>query len=127
MRLLLDTHALIWHRNGSDSLSKTARNIISDNSNQLFISIATVWEMSIKVGLGKLKLARPIAELLEIYYDAGTEILAITPEHAIAVGNLPLYHRDPFDRMLIAQAQEENLTIITHDEIFADYAVARVW
>ncbi len=127
MRLLLDTHALIWHRTGSDKMSKTARKIIAENPGQTFISIATVWEMSIKVGLGKLKLIRPISELLDIYHDAGTEILPITPEHAMASGCLPWHHRDPFGRMLIAQAQLEKMTIVTQDGWFTPYSVPCVW
>ncbi len=127
MRLLLDTHALIWHREGSAQLSATARAMIADPDNQVIISIATLWEMSIKRSLGKLKTVKSPSEILDIYRAGGAELLSIAPEHIAAVESLPWHHRDPFDRMLIAQAKVEKLILITRDEAFGHYAIAQVW
>lgn len=127
MRLLLDTHAFIWHRNGSSRLSARVRNAICGGDNDIFISAVSLWEISIKVSLGKLELKKPLRELVEIYTEGGADLLSITPEHAMAVATLPWHHRDPFDRMLIAQAQQENLTLATDDEMIQQYQVAWVW
>lgn len=127
MRLLLDTHTLLWHRDGNSQLGTTARAMIADTSNQVVISIVTLWEMSIKRSLGKLTTAKSPAELLKIYQSGGAELLAISPEHVMGVEALPWHHRDPFDRMLIAQAKAEGLTLLTKDGVFRHYDVAQVW
>lgn len=127
MRLLLDTHTVIWHRDGCEQLSLTARAMIADPGNQVFISIATLWEMSIKRSLGKLTTSKSPTELLEIYRAGGAELLPISPEHVMAVEMLPWHHRDPFDRMLIAQAQTADLTLITKDAVFQNYDVHVIW
>ncbi len=127
MRRRLDTHAFIWHREGSSLLSTRARSAIGTEGNSIFISAVTLWEISIKVSLGKLKLSKPLRELLAIYTNGGAELLPITPEHAMAVENLPWHHRDPFDRMLIAQVQQENLTLVTQDDLIRQYQVAWIW
>lgn len=127
MRLLLDTHTLIWHREGSDRLSRTAKAMIADNANQVIISIATLWEMSIKRSLGKLTTAKSPAELLRIYQDNGATLLSILPEHVMAIESLPWHHRDPFDRMLVAQAKTEGLTLLSKDETFSQYDVMQIW
>ena len=127
MSLLLDTHALLWHFEDSASLSRTAKNLINDKANQLFISTASLWEMSIKTGLGKLKLADPVPDLVAGYVSTGTTLLSIDPKHAYATSSLPWHHRDPFDRMLITQAQLEGLTLVTQDEMFKRYEVPLVW
>lgn len=127
MRLLLDTHVLIWFLSKKSALSDETRAIIVDPGNKKFLSIASIWEMSIKAGLGKLKLSLSIREIITEFQGAGGTILPITTEHALATGNLPLHHRDPFDRMLIAQALYEDLTLITHDGLFANYQVSQIW
>ncbi len=127
MRLLLDTHALIWHREGNTKLSPAIGRMISDDANQVFISIATLWEMSIKRSLGKLPTLDSPAEILAIYESGGAELLPVSPEHVMAIESLPHRHRDPFDRMLIAQAKTENLAIITKDAVFSQYGVEQVW
>ncbi len=127
MRLLLDTHTLLWHRDGSNRLSQRTKALIAGPGNQVFISIATLWEISIKRSLGKLKTPRTPMELLTIYKAGGAELLPISPEHVMAVERLPWHHRDPFDRMLIAQAQTEGLTLITKDEMFQNYDVPQLW
>lgn len=127
MRLLLDTHTLIWHREGSASLSAAAKAMIAEPANQVIISIATLWEMSIKRSLGKLTTVKSPPEILAIYLRNGAELLAISPAHVAAVEPLPWHHRDPFDRMLIAQAKTEGLTLLTKDEVFQQYDVAWIW
>jgi PIN domain nuclease of toxin-antitoxin system len=120
MNLLLDTHVLLWWLDASPSLSQTASETISDVSNLVFVSAAVVWEIRIKQALGKLKIPSDFRQVLE---RQPFEKLPITTEHAHAVGDLPSHHRDPFDRMLIAQAKVEGLTIVTHDKIFRQYRV----
>jgi PIN domain nuclease of toxin-antitoxin system len=120
MNLLLDTHILLWWLDASPSLSKTASEAISDVSNLVFVSAAVVWEIRIKQTLGKLKIPADFRQVLE-RQPFGK--LPITADHAHAVGDLPSYHRDPFDRMLIAQAKVEGLTIVTHDSIFHQYRI----
>ena len=120
MNLLLDTHVLLWWLDASPSLSQTASETISTVSNIVFVSAAVVWEIRIKQALGKLKIPADFRQVLE---RQPFEKLPITAEHAYAVGDLPSHHRDPFDRMLIAQAKVENLSIVTRDSIFHQYQI----
>ncbi len=120
MNLLLDTHVLLWWLDASPSLSQTASKTISDPSNLVFVSAAVVWEIRIKQTLGKLRIPADFRQVLD---RQPFEKLPITAEHAHAVGDLPSHHRDPFDRMLIAQAKVEGLTIVTHDRIFRQYRI----
>ena len=127
MRLLLDTHALIWHYEALPNLSPAAIAAIHDERNPLVISVATVWEMIIKVNLGKLVLGASIPEVLTWYRGIGATILPITERHVLAVGTLPNAHRDPFDRILIAQAISEELVLVTRDPAFEPYPVRCLW
>jgi len=120
MNLLPDTHVLLWWLDASPSLSEIARNKISDVSNIVFVSAAVIWEIRIKQALGKLKIPASFRKVLE---HQPFEVLPITVDHAHAVGNLPSHHRDPFDRMLIAQAKVEGLTLVSHDRIFHQYRI----
>ena len=119
-RLLLDTHAFIWWVSGNESLGQVARGLVADVDNQIYVSAATVWEMSIKQQLGKLKAP---ADLESVVERSGFSPLPIGLFHAQQAGSLPTHHRDPFDRMLIAQAQAEGLTIVTQDSAFPAYGV----
>ena len=120
MRLLLDTHALLWWL-ADEGMSTQARDAVADPANLVVVSAASAWEISIKKALGKL--AAP--DDLEHQVDAGGfSPLPISIAHAIAAGQLPRHHEDPFDRMLIAQAFAEGLTVVTHDKRFEDYGVA---
>lgn len=127
MRLLLDTHAVIWFIERSDALSAAARAAIRDSSNEIFVSVISLWELSIKVGLGKLKLPKTISNIAEELRNGGTTFIPVSEEHAMATGELPWHHRDPFDRMLIAQAIQEGLTLVSKDGIFGEYGVSRIW
>lgn len=120
MNLLMDTHTLLWWLDDNPTLSVKARDAISDRKNDVFLSAAVIWEIRIKQSLGKLKIPRNFRETLEAQ---PFEILDITAEHAHAIVSLPGYHRDPFDRMLIAQAKIERFTIITRDNNIMKYKV----
>ena len=128
MRFLLDTHTLLWCFNDSRSLSPRARKLVEDGGNELLVSAASGWEIATKVRLGKLPTGEELVGDLDRYLaQLGCEPLPISLDHAVRAGTLPGDHRDPFDRMLIAQAQMENLKIISNDQIFDAYHVQRVW
>lgn len=128
MRLLSDTHSFLWFVEGSPRLSARARRLIEDRTNDVFLSIASLWEMSIKVGLGKLTLQQPFDVFIPQQLAANKiTLLQITIAHTIAVANLPQYHRDPFDRMLIAQAQVEQMAVVSIDAALDAYGVTRLW
>ena len=123
MRLLIDTHILIWFLEGNNSLSKPHRGIIVDSQNEIFVSIASLWEIAIKISVGKLTLAQPLADVIQQISIENIEILPIKPKHILQVSVLPFHHRDPFDRIVIAQAQIENLPIIANDGEFGNYKI----
>ena len=123
MQLLIDTRILIWFFEGNKSLSKLRRQIISNSNNNVFVSIASLWEMAIKISVGKLTLAEPLADVIKQIAVENIEILPIAPEHTLQVSILPFHHRDPFDRIIIAQAQFENLPIMTDDSEFNNYKI----
>ena len=120
MNLLLDTHVLLWWLDANPTLSEKANSTIADGNNLVMISSAVIWEIRIKQALGKLEIPSNFRKVL---YEQPIEMLSITAEHAHAVGDLPAHHRDPFDRMLIAQAKVERLTIVTRDTIIEQYNI----
>tara|TARA_B100000446_G_scaffold161750_1_gene161633 strand:+ start:448 stop:834 length:387 start_codon:yes stop_codon:yes gene_type:complete len=119
-RILLDTHVLIWWMSGDEQLGLNAQKHISSTENSIYVSSASVWEMSIKQQLGKLSVPDDIESLVE---ELGFSALPISLFHGQQAGRLPTHHHDPFDRMLIAQAQAEGLQILTKDEHFLAYGV----
>ncbi len=121
MEYLLDTHTFLWFINGDKELSKKAKNSIADPDASKFISIASTWEIAIKVNLGKLKLDMPFEELKQQIILNGFEILPITFEHTLKLCSLEHIHSDPFDRIIITQAYAENLTVISKDGNFSKY------
>ena len=121
MNLLLDTHVFLWAVDNNPNLSVAAREAIVDGHNIVYVSAATAWEISIKRTIGKLKI--PDSDYLEELRLHRFMSLSITTEHALAVENLPLHHKDPFDRMLIAQALEEKLVLVTRDPQLKAYEV----
>jgi len=128
MRLLLDTHAMLWWLSGDARMSELAREAITDGRNQLVWSMASSWEIAIKVGIGKLALQRPLTELFsEIVSGQAVQLLPITHDHCVLLGELPLHHRDPFDRMLVAQAQAERLPILSADPKLSRYDIEVWW
>ncbi len=127
MRLLLDTHTLIWWATDDSALTSRARDRIA-GSEEVLVSAATAWEMAIKVSLGRLPSAFDLVTNFEdSLRSRGFQVLAISAAHGIRAGLLPGPHKDPFNRMLIAQAQAENLAIVSSDQIFDRYGVRRVW
>jgi PIN domain nuclease of toxin-antitoxin system len=126
--LLLDAHALLWFLWGHGNLSAKAQAMMADGANDLLLSAGTLWEIAIKVGLGKLQLA----ESYEVFMDKAIldnelSILPISVKHAATVSTLPLHHRDPFDRLLVAQAMVEQIPIVSRDPALDAYPVARLW
>lgn len=119
-RLLLDTHALIWWMNGSSQLGPLSKQLIAEKNNQIYVSAASIWEMSIKRQMGKLEVPDDLDSIID---ELGFDKLDISLFHAEQAGNLPTHHKDPFDRMLIAQAQAEGLQIIYSDEHFPKYNI----
>ena len=118
MRLLLDTHVLIWWDEGR-RLSAPARRAITD-ADEVFVSAASAWEVAIKVGLGRLRPTRTVEDAVE---ESGFAELPVTFQHASRVASLPPHHRDPFDRLLAAQAEVEGLTLVTRDPAFEPYEI----
>ena len=122
MRLLVDTHILIWALEGSSKLSAKARDLLQDPENEHWVSAASVWEIAIKASLGKLSLSRPLRELEKGVLAAGFRILDITVRHAATVSEIDLPHSDPFDRMLLAQCEVETLRLLSADKTLAGIA-----
>lgn len=128
MRLLLDTHAFLWWIEDAPALSRKARAAIADPQNQCLLSLVSSWEMAIKLSLGKLKLPEAIERFIPEQLAAnGFSQLQIDFRHVAKVAALPFHHRDPFDRLLVAQAIEETLPVVTSDSVFTKYGVKRIW
>jgi PIN domain nuclease of toxin-antitoxin system len=128
MRLLLDTHVLLWWHDQPARLTETAYDAINDLGNDVFISVVNGWEIQIKAQLGKLTLPKPLHVILqEEQVTNGFRLLPVTIEHVYALDSFPLHHRDPFDRLLIAQAHQEGLTLVTHDPKLSPYSVPLLW
>ena len=128
MKLLLDSHAFLWFIMGSANLSVNARTLIEDTSHERFLSVASLWEIAIKTSLGKLTLSAPFDKLIPAQLELnGINLLNIHVDHLSTLATLPFHHRDPFDRLVIAQAIVEKLTVISHDGAFHPYGVTRRW
>ena len=126
MPFLLDTHVLIWFVEGDINLPKSVREAI-ETSNKNFVSMASFWEMAIKVSLGNLELTTSFVKYFETVLGEGFIILPVDFIHTVKLSQLPFHHRDPFDRTLIAQALSENLTLITKEKLFEEYGIKRLW
>jgi PIN domain nuclease of toxin-antitoxin system len=128
MNLLLDTHTFLWFIMGNPNLSANARVLIEDQANRKYLSVASLWEIAIKVGIGKLALSAPFDTLIPQQLSVnGFELLNLEVSHAAALIPLPLHHRDPFDRLLIAQAMVEQMQIVSSDSTFDAYQAIRLW
>ena len=126
MDLLLDTHAFLWWTQDDSRLSPAARDAIT--ASDCYLSIASCWEVSIKVSLNRLGFDRPLTQFFtEQLQASGISVLAIEFRHVMRLAEMPFHHRDPFDRLLVAQAQEERLAIVSSDAAFDAYGVKRVW
>jgi PIN domain nuclease of toxin-antitoxin system len=128
MRLLLDTHTLIWAVDQPSQLGPAAVVALQDPSNDLLLSVGTIWEIAIKVGLKKLALSLPYRQWMgQAMADLGVSVLPVTVEFADVQAGLPNHHKDPFDRLLVAQAQVENVPLVSVDSIFDQYGITRLW
>ena len=127
MNLLIDTHAFLWFITSDQKLSPRARKHMEDPASELFLSIASVWEMAIKVSLKHLPLPEPFDEFIANNLESGFHLLPIECEHASLVSTLPYHHRDPFDRMIVAQALKEEMPLVTTDLVFRAYRAKVIW
>lgn len=128
MRLLLDSHTLLWAVDDPSRLGSNGATQLQNTANELLLSAATIWENAIKIGLGKLSLSMPYRQWMsQAISDLGLMVVPITLEYADVQAGLPFYHRDPFDRLLISQAQVGGLTLVSKDAIFDQYGVSRIW
>jgi PIN domain nuclease of toxin-antitoxin system len=128
VRHLLDSHTLLWYTLGDSQLSTMASGLIADPSNEILISPASYWEIAIKVSIGKLILHQPYEDFINVCLGKyACTILPIEPIHTARVIGLPFYHKDPFDRLLVAQALVENIPIISNDSELDPYGITRLW
>lgn len=128
MKILLDTHAFLWFVSDAPQLSKKAKRLFLDENNLFVFSIASVWEMAIKTSLGKLHLEQPFEKFVSHQLQENAiSILDIQFRHLRKISILPFHHRDPFDRLIICQAIEEDLPVLSSDKAFDDYEVERLW
>ncbi|MCU0418592.1 MAG: type II toxin-antitoxin system VapC family toxin [Cyclobacteriaceae bacterium] len=127
MNVLLDTHSLLWMAEGDNRLSVTARAEIENRNNLRFVSVASYWEMAIKLQLGKLQLKKGLQSVIDFATQLGVKTLTIDIQHIELLKELKSIHRDPFDRMLVAQATHEDLVIITIDKNIKQYPIKTIW
>jgi len=128
MAYLLDTHVLLWLINQDSRLSGTAKKSYSDPNHEIYLSCASLWEIAIKISKQKLHIPGTLEDFVSQHVRGnGIRILDIKPEHLYLIERLPFHHRDPFDRLLIAQSMVENYPIISSDKSFKDYAVKKIW
>ena len=128
MKLLLDTHAFIWFVDGNPKLSSAARTAIDNIENPVYLSVASVWELAILVSLKRITLQRTVKEYVALYTDRNAiDLRAVTIDHVEGIVHLPFHHRNPFDRLLIAQAKFHDLTLISADGTFKQYDVNILW
>jgi PIN domain nuclease of toxin-antitoxin system len=128
VKLLLDTHAFLWWVEGTPALGRRARAAIADPANDVFFSIASCWELTIKLSLGKIRLTQRLDRFIpEQLTINGFSLFAVELRHVMGVAELPFHHRDPFDRLLAAQARQDQLAIVSADRVFRRYGVTVVW
>jgi len=127
MKLLVDTHVLLWWFSRIGQLSPNSRVALETPDNQVYVSAAVAWELAIKANLGKLEAHKLMPDLPQLLFEEGFRRLPISVDHAIRAGSLPQHHKDPFDRMLVAQAQFLGCPIVSADAILDRYGVVRIW
>jgi PIN domain nuclease of toxin-antitoxin system len=127
MRLLLDTHAFIWFVENDEQLPLAVKEIIENPKNEIFLSIASIWEMAIKIQLKKLNINKSVEDIIELTSINHFQLLPIMPNHIVRLSTLSFFHRDPFDRIIIAQGLHEKMSIVGKDFAFDDYKVKRIW
>ena len=127
MRLLLDSHTFLWWNNEPEKLSPKVLEMCKNAEHTLYISVASIWEIQIKFQLGKMRLHKPLAEIIRQEQENGIEILPIEPAHIFALDSLPNHHKDPFDRLLVAQAIVEEAVLLSADPLIQQYPVKVEW
>ena len=128
MKLLLDTHTFIWWDSAPHKLSSKVLTLCQDQTNEMILSVASVWEMQIKLQLGKLQLTLPLHEIITNQQQTNNvKILDVTLAHVLALEKLPASHKDPFDRLLVAQSNIEDMILVSRDKIFKQYPVKQLW
>jgi PIN domain nuclease of toxin-antitoxin system len=127
MKYILDTHTFIWWHDNPELLSEKVLNLCEDINNQLLLSMVSIWEMQIKLQLNKLKLNMSLAEMVTLQQNNGISVLSITINHIIGLDAIPSHHKDPFDRLLIAQATIEDAILLSKDTKFQEYPVQTIW
>jgi PIN domain nuclease of toxin-antitoxin system len=127
MKLLLDTHTFIWFVEDAPQLPAKVKNLIEDPQNKIFLSIVSLWEMAIKIQLKKLLISKSIEEIIHLSAQNGFILLPVLPIHIVRLSQLEFHHRDPFDRMIIAQGIVDDQVIVSKDAIFDNYKVRRIW
>ena len=127
MKLLLDTHTFLWWNNEPEKLSSHALELCKNSDNTLILSVASIWEMQIKNQLGKLRLNKPLADIIRQEGENGIEILPVEATHIFALDSLPNHHKDPFDRLLVAQALVEGAVLVSADPLVKQYPVEVEW
>lgn len=127
MKYLLDTHALIWYSENDPKLPQKVKELFYNSNDEFYISIATIWEMSIKIKKGTLIINRNFDEVIDFIFLSGFKFLPISYQHTKELLKLPFYHKDPFDRMLVTQTIYEDMTILSKEDLFDSYGVKRYW
>ena len=127
MKLLLDTHTFLWWDSEPEKLSRRALELCQNPENMIVLSVASIWEMQTKIQLRKLKIKMPLAEMIEQQQQNGIEILPVEASHIFAVESLPNYHKDPFDRLIVAQAIVEDAILVSADPLISQYPVTVEW
>jgi PIN domain nuclease of toxin-antitoxin system len=127
MKYLLDTHTFLWWHDQPGALSPNIMEICQNVENQVWFSLASVWEIQIKLQINKLALDMPLADILTLQQQNGLQLLPITVSHILELQNLPLHHKDPFDRLLIAPARVENAVLLSKDAKFELYSITTLW
>jgi PIN domain nuclease of toxin-antitoxin system len=127
MKLLLDTHTFIWWASNPEQLPKSTLELLKHRENQLWVSLVCIWEIQIKYQLGKLDVRLPLAEVVAQQQANGIILLSMTLEHILELEQLPMHHRDPFDRLLIAQSRVEKAVLVSRDRVFQQYDCQVIW
>ena len=128
MKYLLDTHTLLWIISNDQKLSEKTKKIYLNTENIIFFSLASIWEMAIKINLKKLSIEEPLKDFIQSQIKSNDiKILNIEIKHILSLENLPYYHRDPFDRLIISQSMNENIQILSSDKVFDLYPIKRIW
>ncbi len=128
MKYLIDTHTFLWIIEDNKNLTEKVRTIYIDNSNEIYLSVASIWEMAIKISLNKLSIRGQLVKFIDRHaIENNIRLLSIQPHHIFSIENLPFHHRDPFDRLLLSQCLQEKMHLLSKDKEFDKYGINRIW